>query len=109
MAKTPYDDVPPDSLILRDYLAADRTQLANERTFLAYLRTALGVAVTGVSLVKFGGSAAWETLGWALVPVAFVTALIGVVRFRAMAARLATFSQEPPCPSPSTDEKSQDA
>jgi putative membrane protein len=109
MAKSPYDDVPPDSLILRDYLAVDRTQLANERTFLAYVRTALGVAITGVSLVKFGGSAAWEIAGWSLLPIALVTAVIGVFRFRAMASRLAACSEEPPCPSPRTDEKSQDA
>ena len=42
----PYEKYPKEDLILRDWLAADRTELANERTFLAYIRTALAIIVT---------------------------------------------------------------
>jgi putative membrane protein len=41
-----------EKLILRDYLAADRTKMANERTLLAYLRTMIGFAASGVALIK---------------------------------------------------------
>ena len=40
-------------MILRDYLAVDRTHLANERTFLAYIRTCLGLFATGAALINF--------------------------------------------------------
>lgn len=40
-------------LILRDYLAGDRTHLANERTLLAYWRTALAFAILGPIMIKF--------------------------------------------------------
>ncbi len=36
-------------LILRDFLAVDRTRLANERTLLSYLRTGLTLMIAGVS------------------------------------------------------------
>ena len=40
-------------MILRDYLATDRTHLANERTFLAYIRTCVGLFATGAALINF--------------------------------------------------------
>ena len=40
-------------MILRDYLAADRTYLANERTLLAYIRTCVGLFATGAALIHF--------------------------------------------------------
>ena len=42
-----------NQLILRDYLARDRTKLAMERTFLAYIRTALGFFSAGIACIKF--------------------------------------------------------
>lgn len=39
-------------MILRDFLAADRTILANERTFLSYVRTSLNFTVAGISFIK---------------------------------------------------------
>lgn len=53
------EDLDPDvykeffakQLILRDYLAIERTILTNEATFLAYVRTGLTIMVVGVTLV----------------------------------------------------------
>ncbi len=42
----------PEGIILRDYLARDRTELAAERTFLSYARTAIGVFSAGAGCVK---------------------------------------------------------
>ena len=42
-----YDDVNKDEMITRDYLALDRTELANSRTLLAYIRTAIAVFAAG--------------------------------------------------------------
>lgn len=41
----------PD-LIVRDWLAIERTKLANERTFLSYFRTSLFIFVSGVTILK---------------------------------------------------------
>ena len=43
----PYDDIDPDTLIARDWLALSRSRLANERTLLAYIRTAVALAGLG--------------------------------------------------------------
>ena len=42
-----------EELTFRDYLALDRTLLANERSFLAYLRTSITVFIAAISLIKF--------------------------------------------------------
>lgn len=39
-----------DDLILRDFLAIDRTRLANQRTLLSYFRSGLYLFVTAVAL-----------------------------------------------------------
>ncbi|MGD2081537.1 MAG: DUF202 domain-containing protein [Chromatiales bacterium] len=68
--------------ILRDVLAIDRTRLANERTLLAWLRTALMLLVSGVTLLKlFEGVRAMEITGAVLIPLAFLTAAIGLRRY----------------------------
>ena len=67
---------------LCDYLAIDRTSLANERTFLAYLRTALTVFIAGVTFIKFFDVVLLEILGWIFVPVSIAAFLIGINRFR---------------------------
>jgi putative membrane protein len=41
-----------ESLIVRDFLARQRTKLANDRTLLAYIRTSLYFLVSGVALIK---------------------------------------------------------
>ena len=41
MNNAPYTQFKKEELILRDYLAADRTALANERTLMAYIRTSV--------------------------------------------------------------------
>ena len=71
-------------LILRDYLAAGRTDLANERTFLAYIRTALAVFAAGVTFVHFFDSIWLEIVGWAIVPIGVVLLAVGVIRYKRM-------------------------
>ncbi len=36
-----------------DYLAIDRTVMANERTLLAYIRTGVGLLIAGLALIRF--------------------------------------------------------
>lgn len=46
------EEIKGEQLIVRDFLARQRTKLANDRTLLAYIRTSLYFLVSGVGLVK---------------------------------------------------------
>ncbi len=81
MERQPYVRFKKEELTLRDYLAADRTALANERTLLSYARTALGVALAGGSLIHFFTSMAADIAGWVLLVLAGVTFAWGLWRF----------------------------
>jgi putative membrane protein len=71
-------------LILRDLLAADRTQLANELTLLAYMRTALTLFIAGVSFIQFFDHLLVEIIGWLFVPLWIWLAWFGTFRFHRM-------------------------
>jgi len=88
MTDIPYTHLSPDSMILRDYLAVDRTVLANQRSFLACVRTALSLIVAGASFVKFSGSLWFETIGWILFPLGIFLAIVGIIRFVRMKRRI---------------------
>ncbi|MCT4618267.1 MAG: DUF202 domain-containing protein [Marinisporobacter sp.] len=69
-----------EKMILRDFLATDRTILANERTALAYVRTALSIIVAGGSFIKFFDVPIINKLGYAFIPFGFMVLGIGVIR-----------------------------
>jgi putative membrane protein len=72
-------------MILRDYLALDRTRLANERTFLAYMRTVIGLIASGVGLIEIVKMAWTTVLGWiclALAPVCFFFGVFHFIRMK---------------------------
>ena len=71
-----------EKMILRDHLAADRTQLANERTLLAYYRTALTLFIAGATFVQFFGNLLMAIVGWIFIPLGFLVFIVGVVRYR---------------------------
>ncbi|NHK32802.1 MAG: DUF202 domain-containing protein [Asgard group archaeon] len=75
-------DIDPEHLIIRDYLAADRTALANERTFLAYIRTALAFVAGGIGLLKiFEDTLALVIIGWLFIPIGLGILVFGTFRF----------------------------
>lgn len=69
-------------LTLNDYLAIDRTVLANERTALAYARTALAMAVVGGSCIKFFEATWIRVLGGAFIVLGALIAARGWRRYR---------------------------
>ena len=70
-----------DNMILRDFLAVDRTDLANERTLLAYMRTFIGLLVSGVGLIKFIDDNTLIIIGYILSSVSPIILLLGIYRF----------------------------
>jgi len=68
-------------LILRDYLAIDRTILANERTFLSWIRTALNLIITGLSFVKLLDSKIAGNMGYVLIMAGLVAIVTGIIKY----------------------------
>jgi len=69
-----------DPLITRDYLAIERTRLANERTFLSYFRTFVVLLSSGIAIIKLQFLQDLSVLGIALVIMAPILLLIGILR-----------------------------
>lgn len=67
--------------ILRDYLAYDRTVMANDRSLLAFARTGLTSIVTGLAFLKFITADWAQSVGWALIAAGPVIIIAGVWRF----------------------------
>ncbi len=91
MSDNPYNQIKNDELILRDYLAADRTVLANERTLMAYIRTSIALAAAGAALIHFLGSLATNIAGGLLLALAALVIVWGLQRFIYYKRRLKSF------------------
>ena len=84
----PYASFRAEEMILRDYLAADRTVLANERTLLSYTRTAIALAGGAAALLHFFDTMWVQMVGWTLVPFAVATLGIGFQRYLSLKKRI---------------------
>lgn len=84
MSEKPYTSYMQDhkGKILRDYLAIDRTILANETSFMAYVRTSLTLIAGGATIIKFFGADATQFLGWTFVAVGAWLSVHGYHRYR---------------------------
>ena len=79
--KNIYSNIRPEDMILRDYLAYDRTVIANERTLLAYFRSALMLFATGVTLLKLIKEILYQFIGLFFIAISFVVFIFGLVRY----------------------------
>ncbi|MDD4514504.1 DUF202 domain-containing protein [Massilibacteroides sp.] len=75
-------------LILRDYLAIERTKLANERTFLSYIRASLYLLVAGLGLTEIEIFKHLEFIGYLAFIISFSFLAVGVYRFFQVKQRL---------------------
>lgn len=70
----------PDSLSLTDWLALERTRLANERTFLAYFRTAFALVAGGLTIARLEALRDIHWLGYVFVGLAPIMLITGIWR-----------------------------
>jgi putative membrane protein len=75
-------------LVLREYLAIERTKLANESTLLAYIRTGLYFVVAGSTLGELVQSAFWDLIGVPLIVIGLVIIIIGGIRYSRLRKRI---------------------
>src|SRR6185503_13987434 len=71
-----------EELTFRDYLAIDRTLLANERSFMAYIRTAMTVFIAAISLIKFFDSELVKLMGEIFLAGSIVIFIQGLRRYK---------------------------
>ncbi len=70
-----------DQMILRDYLALERTVLASERTLLAYIRTAIGTFASGVGMLKLIESTVFTVIGYIFIVISPLAIIIGIINY----------------------------
>ncbi len=75
------DFQPDEDIILRDYLAIERTRLANERTLLSYIRSSLYLLLGGIAFFQLKGFPNFKYLAVLALVFSFIFFVIGVYRF----------------------------
>ncbi len=70
-----------DTLIVRDFLARQRTKLANDRTLLAYIRTSLYFIVSGTALIKVNDLQNVKGLGYFSFMISVILLIVGFINF----------------------------
>nr|WP_229720434.1 DUF202 domain-containing protein [Winogradskyella helgolandensis] len=75
------DFKPDQQVILRDYLAIERTRLANERTLLSYIRSSLYLLLGAIALYQLKEFANFQYLALTAIVFSVVFFIIGVYRF----------------------------
>ncbi len=96
-----------EDMILRDYLAIDRTKLANERTLLAFIRTFIGLLASGLGMVKLFEFDVTTVIGYGLAGAGVVFLVVGVVLYIKRGSQLRRMEkaanengQQPPAQAP---------
>lgn len=80
-----------EEIILRDYLAMQRTTLANERTLFSYIRTSLYLILGGIGLIQVEVFANIKWIGHLALVISVVLLVYGVIRYIALRRRLRKF------------------
>jgi putative membrane protein len=80
-----------EEIILRDYLALERTKLANERTLLAYSRTSLYMLIGGIAFLQLEGLRGIRWIGYPALALSIILIIIGLYRFFLIRARLSRY------------------
>ncbi len=75
------DFKPDQDVILRDFLAIERTRLANERTLLSYIRSSLYLLLGSIAFFQLKDFPNFKYLAWLALVFCVVFLFIGVYRF----------------------------
>ncbi len=80
-----------DEILLRDYLALERTKLANERTLLAYSRTSLYILLGGIAFLEIQEFKNIQWIGSLALGLSSIIFIIGIYRYTQIKARLSDY------------------
>ncbi len=79
-----------DNLSKSDYLAVERTNMANERTLLAYLRTFIILISSGVAIIKIEFLNQISLLGIILMAFSPLVLMFGIFRYYNLKKKIKT-------------------
>lgn len=82
--------------ILRDYLALERTKLANERTLFSYIRTSLYLLTAGVGILQIDSISRLDGLAWVCMISGIILFFCGFIRFLLMNKHLKKYMDSSP-------------
>ncbi|ELR73361.1 hypothetical protein C900_04213 [Fulvivirga imtechensis AK7] len=80
-----------EEIILRDYLALERSKLANERTLLSYIRTSLYLALGGIAFLQLENFGNINWIGYIALALSITFLVTGIIRYHRFKRRLWTF------------------
>lgn len=83
-----------EKIILRDYLALERTRLANERTLFAYIRTSLYMLIGAIAFLQLHDFRSIVWLGYVSMVSSVIVLIIGIVKYRRLKKNLNKFYSE---------------
>lgn len=86
-----------EELILRDYLAIERTKLANVRTLFAYVRTSLYLLTAGIGIFQIESISHLDGLAWVCVISGIVLFFFGFFRYFQMGKHLRGYIKNSRC------------
>lgn len=78
-------------IILRDFLALERTTLANERTLFSYLRSGVYLVVAGFAFLKLKNYVDLDWLSYILFALSLFMFIFGFVRFLIVKRKLEVY------------------
>lgn len=76
-----FDKTFKKDLVLREYLAIERTKMANYRTLLSFLRTGLYFLVAGSTLGQLIETTFWKYMGLPFMLIGILIVLVGIVSY----------------------------
>jgi putative membrane protein len=88
MKKSISDFENKERIILRDYLALERTRLANERTLFAYLRTSLYLVLGGIAFLQLKDFEHIKWLGYFSLGLSVVFLVVGIYTYFKLKSKL---------------------
>lgn len=80
-----------ERIILRDFLALERTSLANERTLFSYVRVSLYLVMAGIAFVKLDDFESLIWLGYTSFGISVFLLIYGLIRYHVLRSRLLQF------------------
>lgn len=80
-----------EKIILRDFLALERTKLANERTLLSYIRASLYLLLGGIAILQLDGFGNIKFIGYISLGLTILLLIIGIYRYIKLNGRLMAY------------------
>lgn len=80
-----------EKIILRDFLAMERTTLANERTLFSYIRSGIYLILAAIAFIQLEGFKPMRWVGFTLLALSLFLFIFGIVRYRVLQKKLRGF------------------